>query len=413
VDRGAVAEINLSAIAHNLKTVSRSVKERPVIAVVKADAYGHGCLEVSKRLIQEGVSFLAVAYTGEAISLRGAGITAPIIVLFDCEDINNFFDFDLLPVIHTSTTASALSREAGRRRTTIKVHVKVDTGMGRLGLCGKHVIRDIMKIVGMEGIELAGLMSHFSDADLSDTSFAEIQLKEFNVIRDTLYKKLNRNIFSHMANSAAVINFEDAHLDAVRPGLMIYGYSPLSQNLIPMLPPYNPPLTPLLEKGGKGGFESGNGGIVNSEPTTLMPAMSVKTKILCIRNLPPSYPISYGRTYVTKRKSIIGVLPLGYADGYNRLFSNSGVVLVRGKRVPVVGRVCMDLTMVDLTEIKNVKEGDEVVLLGQQGNETITAYELAQRAQTIPYEILTSLGSHSKKEYIHNSLHNRSTSSII
>jgi len=405
VDRGAVAEINLSAIAHNLKTVSRSVKERPVIAVVKADAYGHGCLEVSKRLIQEGVSFLAVAYTGEAISLRGAGITAPIIVLFDCEDINNFFDFDLLPVIHTSTTASALSREAGRRRTTIKVHVKVDTGMGRLGLSGKHVIRDIMKIVGMEGIELAGLMSHFSDADLSDTSFAEIQLKEFNVIRDTLYKKLNRNIFSHMANSAAVINFEDAHLDAVRPGLMIYGYSPLSQN--------TPSLTLTLRGGGQGRSEDPELWTKIPEPTTLMPAMSVKTKILCIRNLPPSYPISYGRTYVTKRKSIIGVLPLGYADGYNRLFSNSGVVLVRGNRVPVVGRVCMDLTMVDLTEIKNVKEGDEVVLLGQQGNETITAYELAQRAQTIPYEILTSLGSHSKKEYIHNSLHNRSTSSII
>lgn len=379
MDRGAVAEINLSAIAHNLKTVYRSVKERPVIAVVKANAYGHGCLEVSKRLIQEGISFLAVAYTGEAISLRGAGITAPIIVLFDCEDINNFFDFDLLPVIHTTTAASALSREAKKRGTTIKVHVKVDTGMGRLGLHGKHVIKDIINIADMEGIELAGLMSHFSDADLSDTSFAEIQLKEFNVIRDALYKKLNRNICSHMANSAAVLNFENAHLDAVRPGLMLYGYSPLSQKTLSL----NLPLQ------------------VTGQPTTLMPAMSVKTKILYIRNIPPGYPISYGRTYVTKRKSTIGVLPLGYADGYNRLFSNNGVVLVRGKRVPVVGRVCMDLTMVDLTEIRDAREGDEVIVLGQQGNETITAYELAQKTQTIPYEILTSLGSHSKKKYIH------------
>jgi alanine racemase len=393
VDRGAVAEINLSAIAHNLKTVYRSVKERPVIAVVKADAYGHGCLEVSKRLIKEGISFLAVAYTGEAIYLRGAGITAPIIVLFDCEDINNFFDFDLLPVIHTSTAASALSREARKRGTTIKVHVKVDTGMGRLGLHGKHVIKDIINIADMEGVELAGLMSHFSDADLSDTSFAEIQLKEFNVIRDALYKKLNRNIFSHMANSAAVLNFEDAHLNAVRPGLMLYGYSPLSQN------------TPSLTHPLRGGRQRRDGDSESwtkiPEPTTLMPAMSVKTKILYIRNIPPGYPISYGRTYVTKRKSTIGVLPLGYADGYNRLFSNNGVVLVRGKRVPVVGRVCMDLTMVDLTEIRDVREGDEVIVLGQQGNETITAYELAQRAQTIPYEILTSLGSHSKKKYIH------------
>jgi alanine racemase len=391
VDRGAVAEINLSAIVHNLKTVSRSVKERRVIAVVKADAYGHGCIEVSRRLIQEGVSFLAVAYTGEAISLRGAGITAPIIVLFDSEDINNFFDFDLLPVIHTTTVASALSREAKKRGTTIKVHVKVDTGMGRLGLCGKHIIRDIMKIAGMEGIELAGLMSHFSDADLSDTSYAAVQLKEFNVIRETLYKKLNKKIFSHMANSAAVLNFEDAHLDAVRPGLMLYGYSSLSQN--------SPSLNFSPQRVG--------------QPTTLMPAMSVRTRILCIRNLPSDYPISYGRTFVTKKKSTIGVLPLGYADGYNRLFSNNGVMLVKGRRVPVVGRVCMDLTMVDLTEINDVREGDEVVILGQQGNEAITAYELAQRVQTIPYEILTSLGSHSRKKYIHNSLHDGSTGSII
>ena len=207
MDRGAVAEINLSAIAYNLKIVNRSVKERPVIAVVKADAYGHVCIEVSKRLIQEGISFLAVAYTGEAIHLRDAGITEPIIALFDCKDIHNFFDFDLVPVIQTSTAASALSREAKKRGTTIKAHVKVDTGMGRLGLHGKHVIKDIMNIAGMDGIELAGLMSHFSDADLSDTSYATVQLKDFNVIRETLCKKLNKKIFSHMANSAAVINF--------------------------------------------------------------------------------------------------------------------------------------------------------------------------------------------------------------
>ena len=398
MDRGAIAEINLSAIAYNLKIVNRSVKERPVIAVVKADAYGHGSLEVSKRLIQEGVSSLAVAYTGEAIHLRSAGIRAPIIVLFDCKDIHNFFDFDLLPVIHTSTTASALSREAKKRGTTIKVHVKVDTGMGRLGLYGKHVIKDIMNIAGMDGIELAGLMSHFSDADLSDTSFAAIQLKAFNVIRDTLYKKLNRKIFSHMANSAAVINFEDAHIDAVRPGLMLYGYSPISKN---------------AECGMRNAELKSKIGNPKSEIVNLMPAMRVRTKILCIRSLSPDSPVSYGRTFVTKRKSTIGVIPLGYADGYNRLFSNNGVVLVRGNRVPVVGRVCMDLTMVDLTEIRDAKEGDEVIVLGQQGNETITAYELAQKAQTIPYEILTSLGSHSKKEYIHNSLHNESTSSII
>lgn len=412
MDRGAIAEIDLSAIAHNLKAVKKAVKERPVIAVVKANAYGHGCIEVSKKLIQDGASFLAVAYTGEAISLRGAGIAAPIIVLFDCEDVENFFDFDLLPVIHDITTALALSREARKRRTMIKVHVKIDTGMGRLGFCSEHVINDIIQIASMEGIELAGLMSHFSDADLSDRSFASMQLKEFNVVRETLCKKLNKKTLSHIANTAAVLNFEDAHLDAVRPGLMLYGYNPLCQD---------PDLSDSLHNKGGCGEGKGKSGVAadsgrrtdTSESITLIPAMRVKTRILFIRNLPPDSPISYGRTFVTKRNSRIGVLPLGYADGYSRLFSNNGAILVRGRRMPVVGRVCMDLTMVDLTEIEDVREGDEVVIMGQQGDETITAHELAQRAQTIPYEILTSLGSHSKKEYIHNSLHNGSTGSII
>ncbi len=399
MNRGAIAEINLTAISHNLKTIRKAVKNRPVIAVVKADAYGHGCLEVSRRLIKEGVPYLAVAYTGEALRLRGEGITTPTIVLFDCEEIEDFFDLDLIPVISDISTASALSKAAKKRKTIIKVHVKIDTGMGRLGLSGSHMFEDLIKIADMKGINLVGLMSHFSDADLSDRSYATLQLERFNVIREALSRKLNKKIFSHMANSAAVLTFEDAYLDAVRPGLMLYGYSPLSKNSNALLPPYNPPYPPL-EKGGKGGFESGDGGIVNSEPITLMPAMRVKTKILCIRNLPPDSPISYGRTFITNCQSKIGVLPLGYADGFSRLFSNNAEVIVRGRRVPVVGRVCMDLTMVDLTEIEDVREDDEVVIIGQQGNESITAYELACKARTIPYEILTSLGSHSRKEYI-------------
>jgi len=382
VNRGAIAEINLSAISHNLKAIRKAVKNRPVIAVVKADAYGHGCLEVSKRLIKEGVPYLAVAYTGEALRLRGEGITTPTIVLFDCEDIEDFFDFDLIPVISDISTASALSKVAKKRKTIIKVHVKIDTGMGRLGLSGSHMFEDLIKIADMKGINLVGLMSHFSDADLSDRSYATLQLERFNVIREALSRKLNKKIFSHMANSATVLTFEDAYLDAVRPGLMLYGYSPLSQNK------YNYS-TKDLET------------ITQSpKPMPLMPAMRVKTKILSIRNLPPDSPISYGRTFVTNRQSKIGVLPLGYADGFSRLFSNNAEVIVRGRRVPVIGRVCMDLTMVDLTEIEDVREEDEVVIIGQQGNESITAYELACKARTIPYEILTSLGSHSRKEYI-------------
>jgi alanine racemase len=377
VNRGAVAEISLSAISNNLRYVKKIVKNRPVIAVVKADAYGHGILEISKRLIKEGVFCLAVAYTGEAKELRDAGINVPIIVLFDTRDVKDFFDFKLIPVIHNVETALSLSNEARKRATTIKVHVKVDTGMGRLGLNGNHIIEDLIKISEMNGIELTGLLSHFSEADLSDRSYAVQQLERFDKIRETVSKKLKRKIFSHIANSAAVLAFQDAHLDAVRPGLMLYGYSPIQRSEV------------------RGQKSEGNTELIN-----LMPAMTIKTKILNIRNVPTDAPISYGRTFITKRPSKIGVLPLGYADGYSRFFSNNAEVLVRGRRVPVVGMICMDLTMIDLTEIKDVREDDEVIILGKQGKETITAHELAHIANTIPYEILTSLGSKSKRIYV-------------
>src|SRR4030043_529543 len=308
MDRGAFAEISLPAIVHNLQSVKKIVKNRPVIAVVKADAYGHGILEVSKRLIREGVYCLAVAYTSEAIELRTAGINIPIIVLFDRRNIKDFFDFRLIPVIHKMDTATSLSHEAKKRSTIINVHVKVDTGMGRLGL--------------------------------------------------------KRKIFSHIANSAAALAFQDAHLDAVRPGLMLYGYSPFNHKS-----DVSPPSHPSPSRGeGKG-----RGG--NSERINLIPEMSIKTKILNIRNVPSGTPISYGRTFITKRPSRIGVLPLGYADGYSRFFSNNADVLVKGRRVPVAGTICMDLTMIDLTVFKDVREYCEVIFLGKQGKESIRAEE--------------------------------------
>jgi len=389
VIRGAIAEVNLSAIANNLHSIRKIVKNRPVIAVVKADAYGHGAVEVSKRLLKEGISYIAVAYTGEAVELREAGINTRIIVLFDRGDIKDFFDFNLIPVIYSLDTASKLSDEARKRDTTIKVHVKIDTGMGRLGLCDNHIIDDLVRISEMPGIELTGLLSHFSEADLWDRTYAVMQFNKFNQIIKTISKRLKRQLFSHIANSAAILTFEDAHLDAVRPGLMLYGYSPFNQNQNYPLSSDNPPIPPL-EKGGKGGFEN----------IYLIPAMKVKTKILCIRNIPSGSPISYGRTFITKRPSRIGVLSLGYADGYSRIFSNNAEVLVKGKLVPIVGRVCMDLTMTDLTDVEDVTENDEVIIMGQQGEKAITANELANRANTIPYEILTSLGSCARKEYI-------------
>ena len=373
MDRGAIAEVNLSAIAHNFQAVRKIVKNRQIIAVVKADAYGHGAVEVSRKFIEEGASYLAVAFIDEAVKLRDAGITAPIIVLFDRKEVREFFDFKLIPVVYNVDDARSLSTEARKRNTVLHIHVKIDTGMGRIGLSGNALINDLEKIAKMQRIKITGLISHFSDADLSDKSYATVQLENFNKVREALSRKLNRKIFSHIANSAAVLTFKDAYLDAVRPGIMLYGYSPLGQNIASILP---------------------------SEHINLMPAMKIKTKILCIRNLAPASPVSYGRTFITKRQSRIGVIPVGYADGYNRLFSNNANVLVKGRRVPVVGRVCMDLTMIDVTDIKNISEDDEVIMLGQQGKESITAYELAFRAHTISYEILTSLGNRSRKMYV-------------
>lgn len=364
--RGPIAEINLSAIAHNLQSVQRIVKNRPIIAVVKANAYGHGAVVVSKKLLELGVSHLAVAFASEARELRASGIDSPILVLFDHGDNREYFDLDLIPVVSSLDTASRLSEESEKRTKGMKIHVKIDTGMGRLGLHGNDVIQNIMKISDMPGLEITGIMSHFSEADLSDRSYALLQLKRFNAIRNELTKRIGNPVMAHIANSAAVMTFEYAHLDAVRPGIMLYG-----------CPPFH-----------------GNPG------QDLIPAMTIKARIIDIRHLPEGTPISYCRTFVTKRPSRIGVLAMGYADGFNRLFSNNAQVLVKGQKVPVVGRVCMDLTMIDLTDVTDAETDDEAVVIGNQGGQAITADELAGRANTISYEVLTSLGNRSRRVYV-------------
>jgi len=364
VNRGPLAEIDLSALQYNLETVKRIIDKRPVIAVVKADAYGHGSVEIARRLVALGVIHLAVAYTGEAKQLRESGVAAEIIVLFDRSDIEDYFTYGLVPVVQDKETAREFSLEAVKRGRGIRVHMKIDTGMGRIGFIPEQAVSDAVEISGWEGIELAGIMSHFSEADLADRSYALHQLKLFNDIKSAIAARIGRPLMSHIANSAAVLSFKDALMDAVRPGLLLYGSSP---------------------------FQDSFG---------LRPLMTVKTRVLAVRSLCAGTPVSYGRTFVAKNDCRIAVVPVGYADGYNRLFSNNGEMLVRGRRAPVAGRVCMDVTMLDVTGIGGVCEGDEVVILGGQGNETITAADLAARIGTIPYEILTSLGGRSRRVYI-------------
>lgn len=363
--RGAIAEIDLSAIAGNLRVIKKTSNNLPTIAVVKADAYGHGVVEISKRLVNEGVEYLAVAFTEEAKELRDAGINIPILVLFD-HDIEDIVKYNLIPVIHDKKTALFLSKEAEKNNKELNVHVKIDTGMGRLGLT-TNAAKDVLEIANLKGINIDGLMSHFSEADLADATFAKVQIEQFKAVRKELLNNDLNIRLSHIANSAAVMTLPESHFDAVRPGLMLYGYSPLT------------------------GLQT-----LNSK---LIPVMTVKAKILALRRLPAGAPISYGRTFITKRDSLIGVMQLGYADGFSRRFSNNAEVLVRGKRASIVGRVCMDLSMIDLTDLEQPVEGDEIIIIGRQGNEYIDADELALRADTIPYEILTSLGNMAKKVY--------------
>jgi len=364
VNRGPLAEIDLSALQHNLETVRKIIDNRPVIAVVKADAYGHGSVEIARRLVGLGVTHLAVAYTGEAKLLRDSGITTEIIVLFDRSDIEDYFAYGLVPVVQDKETAREFSVEAVKKGRSIRVHMKIDTGMGRIGFIPDKAVSDAAEISGWEGIELVGLMSHFSEADLADRSYAHHQLKLFNEIRSDIAARIGRPLMSHIANSAAVLSFKDALMDAVRPGLLLYGACP---------------------------FQEGCG---------LRPLMTVKTRVLAVRSLCAGSPVSYGRTFIAKKDSRIAVVPVGYADGYNRLFSNNGEMLIHGRRAPVAGRVCMDLTMLDVTGIGGACEGDEVVILGSQGDEKITAADLAARIGTIPYEILTTLGCRSRREYV-------------
>ena len=356
------AEINLGALSHNLEVVKKKTGNKNILAVVKANAYGHGSVRVSKHLIQKGISKLGVAFTNEAIILRESGINIPILVFFDRDNIDACFRYNLTPTVFDFNTAKKISAEAYKRNREIPIHIKVDTGMSRVGFNINKALKEISRISCLRNIKLEGLLSHFSEADLKDKHFANLQLNNFLTLTRALNKKNITFQYLHIANSAAVLSMPDAHLNMVRPGIMLYGY----------------------------GY---------SDIDKLKPVLSLKSKILYIKKVPPGTPVSYGRTFITKRKSIIATIPLGYADGYSRKLSNNGEVLISGKRAPIVGRVCMDTIMVDVTDLPNISYKNEVVLIGRQGREQITADDIADKTGTIPYEVLTSIGQRIKRVY--------------
>jgi alanine racemase len=282
------------------------------------------------------------------------------------EQAEAVLDLRLTPVVYTMPFAHALSREARRRKATVPVHVKLDTGMGRIGILPEHALGFIEDLRGLGSLEVEGLMSHFADADLADKAFAERQVDRFEALLTSLDERGIAIPLRHTANSAALLDFRRALFTMVRPGLMLYGYDPL---------------------------EAGSG------KAELRPVLSLVTRIAFLKRVPAGVPISYGRTFTTKRDSLIATLPVGYADGYDRGPSNKAEALVRGVRAPVAGRVCMDMCMLDVTGVPGVAEGDEVALIGSQGAERITADELAEKTGTISYEVLCGISSRVPRIY--------------
>jgi alanine racemase len=364
--------VDLDALRWNFRQIRSKVGSRiKVLSMVKANGYGHGAAAVAKTLAAEGSDAFGVATLEEGIELRQAGIHAPILVVAGAypDQIDPFFGNGLTPVIHVLESFNELDTAAHSRNKTLNVHLKVDTGMGRIGLLPAEVDSWLPKIKNLRALKIEGVFSHFSHAESVEGTYTQQQLRLFQNLLERLQAEGIAPPFVHLANSAATITLPAAYFDMVRPGLILYGVYP----------------SPAM-----------------ATQICLKPVLSWKTRILQLKKVPAGSSISYGQTFITKRESLIATLPLGYADGYSRLLSNRGEVLVNGTRAPVAGRVCMDLTMIDVTGIEKVQPGDEVVLLGRQGDAEISADEMAAWANTISYEILTSISNRVPRIHYHN-----------
>lgn len=372
-ERPVWAEIDLAAIAHNVRELrSKTGPKSKFMAVVKADAYGHGALPVSQVALQYGADYLGVAILEEARQLREAGISAPILILgyTPAEQASDLVKLNITQTIHDFAMAEVISQAAVSLGRTARVHIKVDTGMGRIGftIADVNTPLEILKLAGLPGIEVEGLFTHFAVAEAQDKEYTYWQYKQF-IELDSRLKQQGLHIpLKHAANTAAIVELPDMHLDMVRAGISIYGLNPFDE-----------------EKHAK---------------IDLQPALSLKARIAQVKAVPAGVSISYGRRYITERESLIATIPLGYADGYTRLLSNKTTVLVQGRRVPQIGTICMDQFMVDVTDLpERIKAGDEVVLIGRQKVGQITADELAGLIGTINYEIVCMISDRVPRVY--------------
>ena len=374
------AHIDLDAIRNNVIALNRRTPDNcRLMAVVKADGYGHGAVKVGVKALDSGAKWLGVARLEEALPLREAGISAPILVFgYVCpEQAATAARHDLTLTIYDLNMATALSEAAAAVGKPLDVHLKVDTGMGRVGMIvhgnpmdkeARQVqIREIEKIARLPGIRLKGVYTHFAAADSRDKTYTSGQIASFDSLLADLEKQGIGFRIRHAANSAGLIAHPASHYDMVRPGISLYG-----------LPP---------------------SGEVDMSNTSLRPAMMLKTIVTAVRPVPKGFCVSYGMTHQTPAETRLASVPIGYADGFSRRFSSNGQVLVGGRRAPIVGRVCMDQTMIDVGHLKDVAPGDEVVVFGCQGDGVIRADELAENAETINYEIVSALTSRVERVY--------------
>ena len=357
------AEINLETAERNLALVKERIGENvAVMAIVKADAYAHGAVELSKAFLKGGTEFLAVADSYEGMELRSHGIKSPIVILNSPlpEEVGGILEYELTPAVSDTDIPELISEKTEKQ---VKIHVEVDTGMGRGGFHPGNLAHKLDRINQLKNIVIEGMFTHFPSAE--DRDFTAKQLARFKeVILKTEEAGINIR-YKHSANSAGILDYPESIFNMVRPGLCLYGIFPSPH--------------------------------VNRD-IAIEPVLTLKSEIINIREMPEGSTLSYGKTYTTTRKTTIGTVPAGYSCGYDRRLSNKADVLVRGKRCPVVGTICMDICLIDLSGVPEAETGDEVVLIGRQRSELISAEELADKAGTVPHEIISRI--HVRKTYI-------------
>jgi len=363
------ATVDLSALTHNLTQLRGILSPGcEIMAVVKANAYGHGAVEISRSLITEGVVRVAVVSLDEGIALRAAGITIPIVILGPLfpEQIRDVIAHRLTPVISDRSLLPTLAQATASLATTYPIHLKVETGMGRLGLATDELLNLIDSGQLPASLRIEGLMTHFADADGPTTGQTEQQLTLFQSVVNGITARGLSIPLIHAANSGAAVRYPHSHYSLIRPGIMLYGYHTLPASI---------------------------------PAPDLKPVLSLRSCIAQMRTIQTGGTISYNATFVAKRPTRVAVLPIGYADGFNRRLSNRGEVLVHGRRARIIGLVCMDMVMIDVTEIPEAAVRDEVVLIGRQGADQITAADLAEWTGTIAYETLCAIGPRVPRVY--------------